>query len=223
MPLALLLLLASTSFANETIKTADGWTLDAVYRAPKAGRPVLVLAHGVGAGKGEWVKLADALAAKGVGTLALDLRAHGGSVRGPDGPRDWTTLDARQEWLRMPEDLLAAAKWLQARGVPAGKIAFGGASIGANLASQAAAKRAATPFLVLFSASNNYRGVMLAARPGLPTLAVAARADGYAYEGSKGLAAKAGVKFVEAPGAHGAPMLDDAATLGKVVAWIASR
>jgi alpha-beta hydrolase superfamily lysophospholipase len=202
-----------------TFATKDGWSIAAQYRPAPNGAAVLVLAHGVASAGGEWARFADALAHKGVGTLALDLRGHAGSRRGPAGPADFTGFDAHGAWPAAAEDLRAAAAWLKSQGVPDARISFGGASIGANLASVVAAERKSAPFLLLLSPSGNYRGVVLKTRKGLKALAVASPADGYAYVGVRQLEKDKAAVALYAPSGHGVQMFDDPATFERVVAW----
>jgi alpha-beta hydrolase superfamily lysophospholipase len=205
-----------------SFKTKDGWTISALYRpAARKHGTVLILAHGVGSSMGEWAGFTQRLAAKGVGTLAVDLRGHVDSKSGPNGTRDYADFDATGEWPRATGDLDAAAAWLKARGVPEEKIALGGASIGANLASNAAAARPKTPFLLLLSAGPDYRGVKLL-KPETKTLAGASPGDVYAYQTLKPLAAVPGVETFEAPAGHGVQMFTDPATLDKIVDWVAA-
>jgi dienelactone hydrolase len=203
-----------------SIKTNDGWTLAADYLRPRKGGVVIVLAHGVGSSRGEWPKLTERLKTEGIGTLAIDLRGHHDSLKGPKGSGDFTTFDATHEWPKAVEDMLAAARWLKARGVKEDHIAFGGASIGANLAAQAAAQSPNAPFLLLFSPGPDYRGVELKMRRGLKTLAGATPADAYAYQTMGPLSKLDGVEVFEAPAGHGVQMFDDKATLDKIVAWV---
>jgi predicted alpha/beta hydrolase len=205
-----------------SLKTRDGWALVASYRAPRQGGVVMVLAHGVGSSRIEWDAFADRLAAAGVGTLAVDLRGHHDSVNGPKGARTYVDFDATGEWPKAVEDLDAAARWLEARGVSSSSVAFGGASIGANLAALAAAARPKTPFLLMLSPGPDYRGVELKRRRGLRALAVASPGDAYAFQTLKPLSTT-GVETLEAPGGHGAQMLSDPATADKIVAWIIGR
>lgn len=191
-------------------------TLAATWRAPRRAMPVLVLAHGVGAGKGEWERLASRLAARGFGTLAVDLRGHGGSAAFEN---EWKQFDRAGEWPRLKDDLLAAARWIEARGIEPGRLAFGGASLGANLAALADAERTGR-FLLLLSPGADYRGVRLVLRRGAKTLAVASRADAYARATTAELSAR-GATTLEAPAGHGAPMLDDPATMDRVLEWLA--
>lgn len=205
-----------------TFGTKDGWTISASYRPATNGRATVILAHGVGSAGGEWTRFAEALARKGVGTLVLDLRGHAGSKKGPPGSTDFTGFDAHGTWPSAAEDLRAGAVWLKSKNVPESRIAFGGASIGANLASVVAAERKTAPFLLLLSPSGNYRGVVLKTRKGLKTFAAASPADGYAFVGVKGLEADKAATAYYAPGGHGVQMFEDPATFDKIVAWTAA-
>jgi pimeloyl-ACP methyl ester carboxylesterase len=198
--------------------TKDGWTIAALYRPAKKHGTVLVLAHGVAASKAEWAGFTSRLADKGVGTLAIDLRGHDESKKGPPGSGDYTTFDASGEWPLAVQDLDAAVEWLEAKGVPENKIALGGASIGANLASVEAAARPKTPFLLLLSAGPDYRGVRLR-KPLTRTLAVASPPDQGADLTLKPLGAVPGVETLEAPAGHGVQMFADPKTLDRIVAW----
>lgn len=203
--------------AQPVVIESRGRALAASWRPPRRGMPLLVLAHGVGAGKGEWAKLAVRLASRGWGTLALDLRGHGGSAASPG---EWKDFDRSGEWPRLAEDLLAAAQWAESKKVEPARIAFGGASLGANLAADADARRPGR-FLLLLSPGADYRGVPLRLRAGAKTLAVASRGDGYAFATSEKLK-KSGATLLEAPGGHGAPMLDDDAVMVAVLDWLAA-
>lgn len=198
----------------------DGWTVSAVYRPAREGRATVILAHGVGSAGGEWARLTEALAARGVGSLALDLRGHAGSRNGPPGSTDYEGFDAR-DWASAAEDLRAAAAWLESRGVPAGRVAFGGASIGANLASVVASERPSAPFLLLLSPGASYRGVPLRVRKGLKTLAAASPGDDYAYAAVRSLAAEKLAVALTASRGHGAQMFEDRKSFERLVDWIA--
>lgn len=206
---AALLLLASLAAASsaETVrfKTSDGWTLAAKYAAPPKGGPVAILVHGVGASKEEWQPLEAELAKRGLGTLALDLRGHGESQKG------------EVEWRKAVEDLVAASRFLEKKGVPAKRQGFAGGSIGANLATQAAPLVGAK-WVVLLSPGVEYRGVSCAP-PKLPTLAAASPADAYALRTARALEG-AGATFVQTNGGHGAQMLIQPDFMAKLGDWI---
>ena len=224
MPLSHLIFLVATFAAAApkivSFKTADGWTIAANYRPAKPGRATLILAHGVGSARGEWNRFADRLALEGVGTLAIDLRGHADSQRGPKGKTEFTRFDESGEWPRAVADLRAAAAWLKAKGLPDERIAFGGASIGANLTSVVAAESPKTPFLLLLSPGGDYRGARLAARNGLKTLACASAPDQYAYAAVRELENRGLATAVYAPTGHGVQLFDDPATLKKIADWV---
>jgi len=203
-------------------RTDDNWLVSASWRAAKKGRPTVILTHGVASARGEWDAFAARLSLSGIGTLLVDLRGHGASLQGPDGRSDFASFDARRVWPRAVNDLRAAAWWLRGRGVPDAKIAFGGASIGANLASRAASEAASAPFLLLLSPAEDYRGVGMTVRPGLKTLAAASPADTHAFVAVKRLASNPDAKTVFAPKGHGVQLLDDAKTASAIEAWILS-
>jgi len=204
------------------LRTADGWTLGARYQAPRAGRSAAILVHGAAAGKSEWAPLQDALARRGLGSLALDLRGHGDSRQGPSGEAGFEGFDASGEWPRARRDIEAAAAFLRRQGIPARRIGCVGASIGANLASAA---RPAPAWLVLLSPGADYRGVRLAPpSAGLPVLAAASPADRTAFETARAYAAAhPAAEFLPAAQGHGAQMLADPAFLAALVGWVERR
>lgn len=57
----------------------DGLMLDAYYAPPRPGRPVVVVAHGVGANRDDCLPYARLLAAAGYGVVSFDWRGHGRS------------------------------------------------------------------------------------------------------------------------------------------------
>lgn len=199
--------------------TKDGWTIAATYRPASKTNATVILAHGVGSAGSEWNRFADALAAQGVGTLALDLRGHAGSRTGPPGSTDFTGFVSADAWPGAAEDLRAATAWLKAKGVPASRIAYGGASIGANLASIVAVEQKSARFLLLLSPAANYRGALLKTRKGLKTFAAASPPDGYAFASIKKLEADKAAVAYRAPGGHGVQMFEDPTAFDRVVAW----
>ncbi|OGR91558.1 MAG: hypothetical protein A2V88_12375 [Elusimicrobia bacterium RBG_16_66_12] len=224
MTLAFLMMLAGAVSAaaprKVVFQTPDGWTLSADYHPPRRGGMVLVLAHGVGSSKREWERFAARLSSEGVGSLAVDLRGHAESTKGPNGERDFKDFDATGEWVKAVADLRAAAAWLEARGVKPSRIAFGGASIGANLASQVSADREKAPCLLLLSPGPDYRGVRLAARPGLKVLVAASPADLYSHQTLEPFSKMKGAETLTTPAGHGVQVFDDARTLDRIAVWI---
>lgn len=198
----------------------DGTPLAADFVKPKAGRPAVVLLHGVAAGRGEWWRLRDALHAKGIGSLALDFRGHGSS-----GGKRFDQFRTKEDWAGLELDIDAAVKFLADSGVSAGRVSLVGGSLGANLAARAGARLARLKCLVLLSPGIEYRGVgleePLKERKG-PLFVAASPSDGYAWETFRHLHGKvpAATVFDQAPQGHGAQLLDDADFLGRLAAWL---
>ncbi|MDD5657205.1 MAG: alpha/beta fold hydrolase [Elusimicrobia bacterium] len=217
--IAALAVLAAAAAPVVHFQTPDGWTLAARYRAPRRGRTVVVMAHGVAAGKDEWEPLAALLAGRGIGSLALDLRGHGESRTGPRGPQGFEGFDAYGEWPKSAADFTAAAAFLKKRGVAPDRIAYAGASIGANLAARAGPR---PRFLVLLSPGMDYRGVGLPRpEPGRPALVAASPQDGYAFRTAAAYAAaNPAARFLKAKAGHGAQMFSDPAFLNELADWI---
>jgi len=125
---------------------------------PGSQRAVLLL-HQMPADRSSWQVFQDKLAARGLTSLAIDLRGHGEST-----VQNGRTIDYRKfsdvEHQASAVDVTSALHWLTTRGFPAGRVALVGASIGANLVLQAATKEAQIPAVVLLSPGENYRGVL---------------------------------------------------------------
>jgi pimeloyl-ACP methyl ester carboxylesterase len=202
-----------------SFKTPDGWTIVGLYQAPQKKGMVAVLVHGVGAGKGEWDALNQELWKRGLGTLAIDLRGHGESAKGPEGRKGFADFDSRGEWRKAISDLNAAALFLNKAGVKDSRIGFVGGSIGANLSSQAAAERH-SPWAVLLSPGFDYRGVAPADLSSIKTCVAASAADPYAFETALSLSKRQGAVFFQARSGHGAQMLADSVFLSKLADWI---
>lgn len=214
------------SCRTETVafKTADGWTLAGTYCKPKKNKPVAVLAHGLASGKGEWDKFSPELWRLGWGTLALDLRGHAGSTAGPAGPADAAMVDAVDGWPQARLDLEAAAAFLKdKKKIRASRVVLIGASLGANLAAQAAG-RISPRATVLLSPGRGYRGVLLPEALGPKFLAGASPSDPYAHQTLVGLAARQdGAALLSASAGHGVQMLDDPAFLKALLGWLQKK
>lgn len=200
------------------IKTADGWTLAALYRPPAKGKPVAVLIHGVAAGKGEWTAFSDELAAQGYGTLAFDLRGHGESVDGPKGRRTYESFRT-EDFAAAQADLTAALRFLKGKRLPAKRIGVIGGSLGANLAAHAES----AAWAVLLSPGADYMGVHLPEDwTGRRVLAAASPGDQYAFRTCLSLAARAdGPAFLRGQNGHGAQLLKDEGFREKLLEWLA--
>ena len=208
--------------ASVRFKTADGWTLAALYQPPRKGEPAAILVHGVASDKHEWDAFAGRLRALGWGTLAIDLRGHGESRAGPEGPGDFRTFDRDGTWPALEGDLTAAVAFLKKKGLRPGRIGLIGASIGANLASRVFAAAPSLGWAVLLSPGGEYRGVALSSDlEGRRVLMAASPEDGYAYRTAVEAASRpGGPVFLEAPSGHGVQMFKDEVFVGRLLAWL---
>ncbi|HCZ33088.1 MAG TPA: hypothetical protein DHV93_06300 [Holophagaceae bacterium] len=135
-PLASLALAAAPT--DMALTSADGFALKGTLTLPPAkGKvPVVILAHQFGSDRTGWAPLAERLAARGIGTLALDLRGHGASTQ-KDGAETRITGDFMASakavgFDKIPADLAQAAAWLRKQpGVDGRRIGLAGSSVGA--------------------------------------------------------------------------------------------
>jgi uncharacterized protein len=137
-----------------SIPTPDGETLHALYSKGEAGRPSVLFFLGNADRVGNYGFLAQALAARGIGLLAISYRGYGGSTGSP-------TEDG------LLTDGLAAYDWLSARNE--GGIVVLGQSLGSGVAVNTAAERPATG-VILVSA---FLSVLSLAQTHYPFLPVA--------------------------------------------------
>lgn len=208
--------------------TGDGCRIAAYYLAPSSGAPVFVNAHGLGSGKYEWGPLQEELARRGMGYLSLDLRGHGASTVCAGKPADYRRFTAA-DWAAASRDIEGAAAWLAKKGVPAGKMVFCGASVGANLSLKAAAEGGIKPAaLVLLSPGMDYAGIKapdyLAGAPARVLIAASPN-DPYAWQSAgpliKGAAGKA--SFADGKSGHGVAMFKTKGMVQAIAAWAEGR
>lgn len=231
LPSLLLLLpaLAGTAGAETLRVPAQGpWPDDPVllaadYVPPRtAGAPVLILLHGLGSHRREWASLVRAAEARGWGALAYDARGHGESQRTRQG-RTVSWKDFQEDpvfWRGMVDDLLRVTEALRAqKGIAPERTALVGASLGANVALNAAAQRPEARAVALLSPGLGYAGIQT--EPAIrqwkgPVLFVAAEPDAYAFESARRLERAAGPERGKSfllrkggpRGAHGTQLFD---------------
>ncbi len=141
-PLASLALMAAPgstpTSAEMALTSADGFALKGTLTLPAAkGKvPVVILAHQFRTDRSGWAPLAERLAARGIGTLALDLRGHGASTN-KSGVEVRVTEDFGASakavgFDKIPADLVLAAAWLRKQpGVDGRRLGLAGSSVGA--------------------------------------------------------------------------------------------
>lgn len=201
-------------FASE-----DGTQLVATLWEPSArSAPAVVMVPSPARPHGEWARLGEQLAARGIAALAFEVRAQVPSVEGETPvARGVTTAD-----------IAAAVRYLHARpDLQVGNIGLAGASLGATLAVVAAASIPNVRSLALLSPVLDFRGLKIeeplkrvAERP---ALLMASNEDSYASRSARALAQTGpGVRellLVEGAG-NGARMLASRPDLiGSLVDW----
>jgi pimeloyl-ACP methyl ester carboxylesterase len=158
--------------------------------------------------RGDWRELAPQLSALGYATLAIDLRGHGKS-------------GGELAWNRMADDVRLALEYLKScPDIDPGRIALLGASLGANLALNAAADDPTVRGAALLSPGLDYFGVRtraaLESYGDRPLFIAASEDDEYAARSSQELAELAAgeTRFeLYRSAGHGAGMLQGAPEL----------
>jgi pimeloyl-ACP methyl ester carboxylesterase len=173
-----LLLAAPASAADVTLSTADGVSLAADYLSSPGSTQGVVFVHMEKRKQGDWRFVAERLNKSGFHTLAIDLRGHGANI--PEGqPRPKLTDD---DYQAMTADVEAAVQYLRNMGVT--EVSLVGASVGANLAAQVAARDPKIANLVMLSPGLEVQGVAAAeavsAYGGRPILIAVSDDDTYA-------------------------------------------
>jgi alpha-beta hydrolase superfamily lysophospholipase len=160
-----------------SLTATDGVRLAGTFYPAGAGdsEAVVLLLHAAFEDRSSWREFAAALQRAGVSALALDFRGHGES----DGDRTFAPV--------MDTDVDAALTWLGSMPKTGGsKVGIAGASLGANLALRAAARRRAVTAVALLSPGTQLWDVGIAGvveQYGVrPLLVVACDQDRYAAD-----------------------------------------
>ncbi len=134
----------------------DGVKIAANLYSVKPTRGWLVLTHMMPATKESYQDLAKRFQNLGYECLAIDLRGHGESDKGPDGFMKFSDSEHQKSIL----DLEAAVDYLiENRGASVVRISFIGASIGANLSLQYISEHSEFKTAILLSPGLNYKGI----------------------------------------------------------------
>ncbi|MEZ4403191.1 MAG: alpha/beta fold hydrolase [Kofleriaceae bacterium] len=214
-----------------TYLAADGATIAATYWAPDRPSPgCAVFVHQLSSTRAEWTPVVAGLRGHGH-LLAIDLRGHGASTRGADGPLAWKAF-ATADWERVTDDVAAAIADLGARGAGPRCVVVG-ASIGSSAVLRlagAAPERVAA--VVLLSPGLNYRGLATpdAARATRAPVLIVHSQEAGAVDAATALAnilreGQVEVEVVADPGtAHGMRIVAaDPALVAKVVDFIGAH
>jgi len=139
-------------------QTEDRVIIVGDYSAPEKPKAAALLLHMMPADRKSWASLSTELEAHDIASLAIDLRGHGESIQKEDQTLNYQQFNDEQHG-QSRLDVQAALFYLGKRGFALNQIAVIGASIGANLALQAAVEHPEIPVVVLLSPGEDYRGI----------------------------------------------------------------
>lgn len=214
-----------------TTTTADDIVIVGTWFPAPTVVGAAVLLHMMPEQRASWGAVQQALAKRGIASLAIDLRGHGESTKTVDGEKlDYQTFRDEDHQSSIL-DVAAAIAWVRSRKLDLNRIVLGGASVGANLAVLQLTDEPQMPGAVLLSPGADYRGlrVLEDAQNLLPEqrlVIVASEDDATSFADSKKLyeqapvEAKTFVPYVHA--GHGTNMLkSDPALVEKIAGWFA--
>jgi dienelactone hydrolase len=166
--------LASASTQDVDLTAVDGTALKATYLSPDKPGPAMLLVHQCNQNRQMWGFIAEQLVASGVHVLALDLRGFGDSggtgMRGEGGFPAF--MKASTGDVDLAYDYLA-----RQTGVIASRIAAGGASCGAMLTADLAARKPVTALMLLSGPPSDNAIANIAGSADLAVFAAAATED----------------------------------------------
>jgi len=206
---------------------SDGWHLIGDLQLPEdTGKPVpaVVLLHGAARNREAYSELARALASRGIASLRLDLRAHGGSTnRG----RFAGEADALPLLEGAPRDVVAAHRYLEGLDrIDAARIAFVGASYsGEAMAEAGRLYHKARAYVALSPGSLSDESIAEIDPSGIPWLYVRSRDEIRVTEVTEAVQRNSRAEIWVVPGsAHGSDLLLGRRDLSERVAvWLAAR
>ncbi|MCD6404304.1 MAG: alpha/beta fold hydrolase [Planctomycetes bacterium] len=213
-----------------TLKTSDGVSISASFvKAGNDKSPAVVLLHMLSRTKEDWDPVLEEylLPRTEFSYLAIDLRGHGESTVQNGETLDWENF-SETDFNNMVRDVQAAVDYLRSRkDIDPDRIAIVGASIGANVAINYAAKDPKIKAVALLSAGRNYKGVAtfdaMREYGNRPVFLAASKEDMPAGRNIRGLAKRArGTKVVKLfPGnLHGTRMFGACVLDGPLVAFL---
>jgi len=220
---ALALCLSLPAYAASVQLTApDNVTVAADYSTSAGSTKGIVFVHMEKRKATDWRFLAERMNKAGFHTIAVDLRGHGASV--PEGQPKPTLTD--DDYQNMGGDVVAAVDYLRRMGVT--EVSLVGASLGANISVQVAARDSQIANLVMLSPGLEIAGIAsvesLRAYGERPVLIAVSDDDRYAAKSSLLLDAEAAgnhhLEILTAAG-KGTKMLNAAPTLESLIqGWL---
>lgn len=182
----------STVVGEDVVLTAeDGVPVHATFYSAGSGKPAVILIHMMRRNRTDWATFALDLKEKGFSSLAIDLRGHGQTTSRKDGSKLDLGIFRTKDYKDMKMDLQAAIDFLYSQKVSKSKISIIGASIGANLAINYAAKHPKKiKAIALLSPGLSYKHIETAQPMGSwggPVFLTASKGDNYSAKTVKTL------------------------------------
>lgn len=215
-----------------TFTTSDGVVISGNFITPREPKGAVLLLHMMPSTKESWEPFQQALVKAHIASLAIDLRGHGQSTKGPaDVVLDYKNFSDADHQLTK-NDVTSAVEYLTAKGFAKNRIIVAGASIGANLAIQELSQDPEINSVILLSPGLDYHGIeteqyarSLSDNQALYT--IASRDDAYSFDSSRRLYDVATIKKdigeYDDIG-HGTTMLEKKPEMiDSIVSWIATR
>lgn len=151
-----LLISAEPSVREMSLRTPDEYVLSGTLTVPegRGKHPAVILVHQFRSDRKGWAPLVEKLNARGVATLALDLRGHGQSILQGGTPVSTTATDMTASetvgFNQIPSDLALVAVWLRKqKGIDGRHLGLAGSSEGAFAALLASDKIKPTAMVAL--------------------------------------------------------------------------
>lgn len=225
---------ASAGSKKLVLTAADGYRISALLTVPGTIPETsgVVLIHMYRHGKESWAPLAGELAARGITSLAIDLRGHGESRTAPDGSDSSArVLDRDPEFFNsMHLDAAAALNYLEEeRGLPAQRTALAGASVGCSIAIRTAIEHPVAGVVVM-TPGRDYLGIPTMEHvekwPGTPLLILTSEEE--AGRGANDLYAvlknrDAELMVFDQEGIHGTNMFGEVDGVERIIAdWLSA-
>ena len=215
---------AAAQSVDIDLTAGDGTNLKATYMSPGQPGPAMLLVHQCNMDRTSWSGIASQLVDAGVHVLTLDLRGFGDSGGPPLREIGFQTF-----MQHAPADVDVAFDYLTAQeGVDAERVGAGGASCGAMLTADLAARRDVEALMLLSGPPSEAAVANMASSPDLAVFASAATGDtvtpgvAEALQGAVDGSAHAHstAKIYEGP-EHGLPMFDKNPDLEPaLVSWL---
>ena len=223
--LALAAMPATAGSMDVDLKASDGTMLKATYMSPGKPGPAMLLIHQCNMDRKSWAGIASQLVDAGVHVLTMDLRGFGES--GGAGIREAGGFPPFLQTASGDVDM-AFDYLVKQDGVDASRVAAGGASCGAMLTADLAARRDVKALMLLSGPPSEAAVANMAAKSDLAVFAAAATGDTItagvdkqlkgAVDGSKHPNSTA--KIYDGP-EHGLPMFAKNADLEPaLVSWL---